>query len=310
MRTIERWRKDGMHDRRRGAPKQVPRKLSSEERKKIVDTYCAKEYDGLAPHEIVPALAEKSVFLGSESTFYRVLREAGMLRRARRSASKPAGEPEVLIARSVNQIWSWDISYLKTNVRGAYFYLYLFIDIYSRAIMGWEIHESEDGKKAAGLFESLVDRWGARGVVLRSDNGSPMRSMHMLSTLRRLGVVPSFSKPSVSNDNPYSESLFKTLKYTAGYPGAFESIEAARAWMARFTAWYNDKHRHSRIGYVTPMQRHTGLDTPILADRARTYAVARQRHPERWSRSSRRWTRVEEVSLRRSGRKSSKNNAA
>jgi len=309
-RTIERWIKEGMKDRRKGAPKSVPRKLAPEERQKIVTTCCAKEYDGLTPHEIVPALAEKSIYLGSESTFYRVLREAGLMRRAKKTARKASAEPDVLVATTVNQLWSWDISYLKTSVRGSYFYLYLFMDIYSRAIMGWEIHENEDGAKASVLFESLVNRWGAHGVVLRSDNGSPMRSMHMLATLRRLGVVPSFSKPSVSNDNPYSESLFKTIKYTAGYPGSFETIEEARAWMARFAAWYNNKHRHSRIGYVTPMQRHAGHDGAVLAERERTYMLARQRHPERWTRASRSWARIEEVSLRRSNRRSTKNVAA
>lgn len=288
----------------------MPRKLDLEERRKIVATYCAKEYDGLSPHEIVPVLAEKSIYLASESTFYRVLRAEGVLRRSRKIERKADAEPEVLVAGKVNQLWSWDISYLKTSVRGSYFYLYLFMDIYSRAITGWEIHENEDGAKAARLLETLVGRWGAHGVLLRSDNGSPMRSMHMLSTLRRLGVVPSFSKPSVSNDNPYSESLFKTIKYTAGYPGAFETIEEAKIWMTAFVAWYNGEHRHSRISYVTPMQRHAGLDQRILDSRKCTYELARLRHPERWSTTSRSWARIDEVFLKRSNRRSQKKEAA
>lgn len=299
-----------MRDRRKGARKSVPRKLSHEERQKIVATYCAKEYDGLSPHEIVPVLAEKSIYLASESTFYRVLRAEGVLRRTKKTVRKQNTEPDVLVAGKVNQLWSWDISYLKTSVRGSYFYLYLFMDIYSRAITGWEIHESEDGAKAARLFETLVSRWNARGVTLRSDNGGPMRSMHMLSTLRRLGVVPSFSKPSVSNDNPYSESLFKTIKYTAGYPGTFERIEEARMWMTTFAAWYNYEHRHSRISYVTPMQRHAGLDGQILAQRKRTYETARNLHPERWSNATRSFERIKEVFLRRSGRQAQKKAAA
>jgi putative transposase len=258
----------------------------------------------------VPILAEEGRYLASESTFYRLLREEGLLRQRARARRRRTQEPEELKATAVNQLWSWDITYLKTGARGKYYFLYLFMDVFSRAIMGWEIHEEEDGAKAAALLDALCQRWGASGVTLRSDNGAPMRSSHMLGTLQRLGVIPSFSRPSVSNDNPYSESLFKTLKYTAGYPTRFLSIEQARTWMTGFACWYNEEHRHSRIRHVTPMQRHMGRDCAILAKREETYAAARLRHPERFRQAGRSWSRPAEVVLRRPNHRPQKKSAA
>lgn len=235
---------------------------------------------------------------------YRVLKQEGLsVQKKTRSTSKKK-IPDELKASAVNQLWSWDISYLKTNVRGAYFYLYLFMDIFSRAIMGWEIHDSENGAASSALFAKLCAEHQAQGVTLHSDNGGPMRSSHMLATLQKLGVVASFSRPSVSNDNPYSESLFKTLKYTAGYPQSFQSIEEARAWMTRFAQWYNHQHRHSQIKYVTPMQRHTGQDRGLLIHRQAVYAQARLNNPSRWTHQNRSWDRPPLVYLKRPNHKS------
>ncbi len=309
-RSVERWRREGVGDRRKGAAKRVARKLRPEERAQVIATCCTETYRNLTPHEIVPILAEKGHYLASESTFYRLLREEGMIRRRTTVRRRRTQEPEELKATGVNQLWSWDITYLKTVIRGKYFYLYLFMDVFSRAIMGWEIHEEEDGSKAATLLDTLCERWGARGITLRSDNGGPMRSSHMLATLQRLGVISSFSRPSVSNDNPFSESLFKTLKYTTGYPRRFRSIEQARIWMTDFAKWYNEEHRHSRIRHVTPMQRHTGRDSTILATREATYVTARLQHPERFPKTSRSWARPSEVILRRPNHRRSKKTAA
>lgn len=299
----------GLEDRRKGAVKKVPRKLSEEEQRQIVDTCCSPSYRNLTPYEIVPKLAAEGRYIGSEASFYRVLRVHDLLkdRRERSAARRP--EPLEVKARAANQLWSWDITYLKTKIRGRYFYLYLFMDVFCRSIMGWDVFEREDGQLAAGLFKSAVERYGARGVRLHSDNGGPMRSATMLATLQRLGVVPSFSRPSVSNDNPFSESLFKTLKYRSGYPRSFESIEAARDWVAEFVEWYNEEHLHSQIGYVTPMQRYRGEDLAILAERQATYQRARAAHPERWSRSSRAWTRPSDVFLKRSNQRTTKDAA-
>jgi transposase InsO family protein len=302
-RTVERWKKEGLEDRRRGAPKRVCRKMSEEERAAIEAVCCSEDYRNMTPHEIVPILADKGRFLGSESSFYRVLRSRELVRHPKKRRMVPSREPEELKAGAVHQLWSWDITYMKSRVKGRYFYLYLYVDIFSRAIMGWEIHETENAEASAALCDRLVKRWKARGVLIRSDNGGPMRAYHMLATMQELGVVPSFSRPSVSNDNPFSEALFKTVKYTAGYPDSFQTIEEARAWMVKFAGWYNHVHLHSGISYVTPMQRHSGRDVAILAKRHATYAAARAAHPERWARDHKSWNWISEVYLRRPGRR-------
>jgi len=295
---------------RKGAHKEDPRKLTEEERKKIVNLCCSKQYQDLTPYEIVPILAENGKYIASESTFYRVMKHEGLVTSKKPRRKRKDGRPDELKATAINQLWSWDISYLKTNVRGTYFYLYLFMDIFSRAIMGWEIHESESGANSSSLFARSCAEKNAHGVTLHSDNGGPMRSSQMLATLQKLGVVASFSRPSVSNDNPYSESLFKTLKYTAGYPQSFQTIDAARTWMTRFVHWYNNEHRHSRIKYVTPMQRHNGLDFSILSHRETVFTQARQNNPSRWSSHERSWKRPEEVFLKRPNHRSTEKNAS
>ena len=299
LRTVQRWIRTGVVDRRRGAVKQTPRKLTKPEQELIVSICCSKPYQDLTPHQIVPILAEKGTYIASESSFYRVLRQEGLLVANKPRRTLKDQRPDELKATEVNQLWSWDISYLKTEVRGQYFYLYLFMDIFSRAIMGWEIHESESGETSSILFAKICTEHKAQGITLHSDNGSPMRSSHMLATLQRLEVVASFSRPSVSNDNAFSESLFKTLKFTAGYPKSFKTIEEARAWMTRFAQWYNHEHRHSRIKFVTPMQRHTGQDRDILARREAVYAQARLSIPSRWPTKNRSWKRPDQVYLKR-----------
>ena len=185
-------------------------------------------------------------------------------------------------------------------MRGAFFYLYLILDLFSRKIVGWEVHAEESALHAAQLFRLAYLREEVDGaaLTLHSDNGAPMKGATMLATLPRLGVVPSFSRPAVSNDNPYSEALFRTVKYTPAYPeGPFASLEAARAWVARFVPWYNEQHRHSAIRFVTPQQRHAGEDHALLAQRHVVYEVARARQPARWSRHTRDWTPVGSVWL-------------
>lgn len=277
----------------------VPRKLTNAEREVIVNLCCSKQYQDLTPYEIVPILAENGQYVASESTFYRVLKQEGLLVAKKPRRTRKDARPDELKASAINQLWSWDISYLKTDVRGSYFYLYLFMDIFSRAIVGWEIHDTENGATSSALFSRICDDQKAQGVTLHSDNGGPMRSSHMLATLQKLGVVASFSRPSVSNDNPYSESLFKTLKYTAGYPQSFQTIAQARIWMTRFVEWYNNVHRHSRINYVTPMQRHTGHDQSILNSREGVFCQARLANPSRWAKQARSWKRQESVYLKR-----------
>jgi hypothetical protein len=199
-----------------------------------------------------------------------------------------------------NQVWSWDITYLRAPVVGMFFYLYLFVDVWSRKIVAHAVHECEDSELASELFESVVSEQRLEGVelVLHQDNGSPMKGATLKATIERLGVIPSYSRPHVSDDNPYSESLFRTLKYRPHYPRKpFESLEEARRWVEDFVTWYNHEHLHSSIGFVTPLDRHDGNADAILAKRKAVYEQARQRHPERWSGKTRAWDAPMEVVL-------------
>jgi transposase InsO family protein len=250
------------------------------------------EFAHLCPHQIVPALADQGRYLASESTFYRVLRAAGQLARRGKPKAPARARPAPLTATGPNQVWSWDITYLATTVRGTFFYLYLIMDVYSRKIVGWEVYPTESAEQAAGVFAKAHLRAGVRAdaLVLHSDNGSPMKGATMLATLQRLGVVPSFSRPSVSDDNPFSESLFSTLKGHPGFPDQpFDSLATARAWVAGFARWYNAEHRHSALKFVTPDQRHRGEDIDLLAQRHALYRAAKAKRPERWSGSVRNW---------------------
>ena len=246
----------------------------------------------LPPSQIVPILADRGRYLASESSFYRVLRQANQLAHRGKTKAPRHHRPAPLQASAANRLWSWDITYLATTIKGLFFYLYLIMDVYSRKIVGWEVFATESAQHAASVFHKahLREGVGAESLALHSDNGSPMKGATMLATLQRLGVMPSFSRPAVSNDNPYSEALFKTLKYHPGFPNKpFDSLQEAREWVAGFQHWYNEVHRHSALKFVTPGQRHRGEDIVILAQRDSLYATARDQHPERWSGPSRNW---------------------
>lgn len=253
----------------------------------------------LSPKRIVPHLADRGEYVASESTFYRVLRQEGQVSRRERSRS-PATRPRELVAGGPNQVWSWDITYLASTLRGQFFFLYLIVDIWSRKIVGWEVHESEESDHASNLVaRAAADEEVDPGrVTLHSDNGGPMKSATMLATLQRLGVAASFSRPRVSDDNPYSEALFRTMKYRPEYPRRpFCNLAEARAWVAAFVDWYNTEHLHSEIRFVSPAQRHAGEESAILARRNEVYEAARRRHPGRWSGPTRSWAPVGEVVL-------------
>jgi len=245
------------------------------------------EYADLPPSKIVPRLADKGIYIASEASFYRVLKAENLLKH--RQKSKPARQvkkPKALKATAPNQIYSWDITYLPTEVKGIFLYLYLVMDIYSRKVVGWQVYETESSTQAADLMKDICRREGVERhqVTLHSDNGSPMKGATMLAALQELGVAPSFSRPSVSNDNPYSESLFRTLKYRPEYPEKpFSGLTEAREWVESFVGWYNREHLHSSIKFVTPEQRHTGQDSEILKHRKAVYKQAKLNNPNRWS---------------------------
>jgi putative transposase len=303
-RTLQRWQETGevKADGRQAAARfRTPaNRLSTAERQRLLEVANRPEFASLPPSQIVPRLADQGDYLASESSFYRVLREAEQT--APRGKARPPSHrrPRAWVATAPNQLWSWDITYLASSVAGLFFYLYLILDVFSRKIVGWEVHPEQTSEQAAVLFRQAHgrERVTAGTLVLHSDNGSPMKGATLLVTLQRLGVVASFSRPSVSNDNAYSEALFKTCKYRPGYPDRpFESLEQARQWVAGFVHWYNEEHRHSAIGFVTPGQRHRGEDIALLEQRKAVYAEARTKHPERWSGELRNWDRPVTVSL-------------
>jgi putative transposase len=256
------------------------------------------EFSSLPPSQIVPILADRGEYICSESTFYRILRREGMQHHRGHSKSPQKRPRPRLEASGPNQVYSWDITFLPSEIKGQFYYLYLFIDIYSRYIVGWHIDHSQDNKISADVFRKICksNDVDTSGLILHSDNGGPMKGASMLATMQNLGVIKSFSRPATSNDNPFSEALFKTVKYCSCYPrGPFKGIEKAKEWMVRFVKWYNHEHRHCGIRFVTPYQRHTGLEHDILSKRKAVYYNARVKNPERWGQSIRCWEPVEKV---------------
>jgi len=300
--TFQRWNKpENEQDDRINAHREPANKLTEFERQQIIQVANGGKYANLPPCKIVPLLADEGRYIASESSFYRVLKDAKQL--THRQQSKPARQvkkPRALTATGPNQLYSWDITYLPTQVKGLFLYLYLVLDIYSRKIVGWQVYENESSALAADLMTDICQREGIKPnqVVLHSDNGSPMKGATMLATLQQLGIMPSFSRPSVSNDNAFSESMFRTLKYRPEYPEKpFADLTAARQWVQEFADWYNQEHLHSSIQFVTPEQRHKGEDIKILADRKDIYQKAKSNHPNRWTGEIRNWDPINEVYL-------------
>ncbi len=301
-RTVERWRKrPNAADGRCGPRRRPGNALTPAEEAEVLTVMTSADYGHLSPKQLVPRLADEGVYLASESTMYR-LRRRLQLGTQRRPMRRTQGTRGAMVHRATgpNQVWSWDITYLPTLIRGRFLHLYLVVDVWSRHIVGTAVHEGESATHAAALMRHICETSGvdATGLVLHSDNGKPMRGHTMLATLQWLGIVPSFSRPHVCNDNPYSEALFRTLKETPAYPRApFAGLAAARRWVARFVAWYNGEHRHSAIRFVTPAARHAGDDVAILARRHALYTRARRRRPDRWSRQTRNWSPMQDVVL-------------
>jgi putative transposase len=262
----------------------------------VLSIMTSSRYAGVSPKKLVPQLADEGLYLASESTMYRLQRRHG-LRKRKQSTQRTHVTRSATTHQTVrpNQVWSWDITWLPTAVRGRFMKLYLVMDVWSRRIVGWTVAERETADIAADLIKRTCEeaKIDPRGLVLHSDNGTPMRGSTMISTLQWLGIVPSFSRPHVSDDNPYSEALFRTLKYTSTYPRTpFVDVAAARRWVAEFVAWYNSEHRHSGIRYVTPNERHFGVEHAILAQRRELYERARSANPERWTGDVRNWSPV------------------
>lgn len=304
-RTLQRWQEnEGVvkaDGRQAAALLRVPaNRLGEDERLRILEVIKRPEFSSKPPSQIVPILADQGEYIASESTFYREMKKNNQLAHRGKSKAPTHSRPQPLVAIGPNQVWSWDITYLASTVAGMFFYLYLIMDVFSRKIVGWEIYAEQTSELADIVFRKahLREGVGRKELVLHSDNGSPMKGATLLATLQRLGVVPSFSRPSVSNDNPYSEALFKTCKYHQSFPEKpFEDLTQAREWVTGFVHWYNKEHCHSGIRFVTPDARHRGEDKLILERRKVVYEVARVAHPERWSGDIRNWSWIGAVSL-------------
>ena len=307
VRALQRWKAheglvsgDGRPDAVRPTPAHA---LTPAERQQILHVANEPRFADMPAARIVPMLADAGVYVASESSFQRVLREHGQTRhRGRAKAPRKSRPPTTHVATAPRQVWCWDMTYLPAAVTGRWFYLYLILDVYSRKIVGFEVHDSDDADHAAHLLKRTALAEGIHAMlskpVLHGDNGSTLKATTVLAMLHWLGVKPSYSRPRVSDDNPFVESLFRTAKYRPEFPTkGFADLDDARAWAAHFVRWYNHEHRHSGIRYVSPAQRHAGDDTAILAARHALYRQARERNPRRWSGATRNWTPIGAVTL-------------
>ena len=306
-RTLRRW---GIafeacgfsQDRRKGSPRVVAHRFSEEERQQVLETVNDSRFADLTPAQIVAILAEERVYVGSESTIYRMMRQEGLLNhRGRTRQPREPREVPMLEATGIHQVLAWDITLLPGPVKGQFYYLYMVMDVWSRRILGVEVHERECSELASAFFDRVCRDEGISketAAILHSDNGAPMRSFTLAAKMAELGVSLSFSRPRVSNDNAYAESWFRTMKYHQSYPlRRFRDLLSVEAWVDGFVDWYNAEHRHSGINYVTPNQRHSGEADAIYRVRQQTYEQARQPHPRRWARPPRDWSQPQIVRI-------------
>ncbi len=304
-RTLQRWKNERtpLDDQRPHAKRPTPiNKLTTEEEQKIIKVCNESRFKSLPPSQIVPILADESRYIASESTMYRVLKKNNQ-QHHRGKSKKPCKKPiSTHSATGPNEVWMWDITWLPGPAKGLYFYLYLILDLYSRKIVGWEIWSEESAENASILVRRAVISEQCsnklKPLILHSDNGSPMKGSSLLETLYTLGIAPSRSRPRVSNDNPYAESIFRTCKYRPSFPyKGFETLDDSRTWVLDFVRWYNREHRHSGLNFLTPLQRHNGESEKVFSKRNKVYEEARMKHPERWSSNTRDWSLEDTVWL-------------
>ena len=267
-------------------PRPQPRALSEQERQGVLEMLHSERFIDAAPPEVYATLLDEGIYLASVPTMYRILRSVDEVRERRRQATHPAYMKPELMADGPNRVWSWDITKLLGPVKWTYYYLYVVLDIYSRYVVGWMLATRESASLAERLLADSVRKQGVDPdqLTIHADRGSSMSSKPVALMLADLGVTKSHSRPHCSNDNPYSEAQFKTLKYRPEFPDRFGSAQDARAFSKRFFGWYNDDHRHSGIGYHTPADVHYGRAGQVHAARAVILSAAHAAHPERFVR--------------------------
>lgn len=304
--TLRRWRplqSDAVDsDKRPEALRPPPaNRYDEQERATIVATCNSPEFASLPPSQIVPTLADQQRYIGSESTLYRVLKENGQLNHRGRAHARTNNKPPTThIATAPNQVWMLDITWLPTRVHGRFYYLYLIEDLYSRYGVYWEVFDAENSDNTVSVIERSM--WREKCLldppVLHHDNGSPIKSQTVHQKMLLMGITPSRSRPRVSNDNAYIESLFRTLKYCPMWPSqGFDSLDDARQWVQRYMHWYNELHKHSALKFVTPAQRHRGEDKAILAARQAFYQSLKSERPDRWRTNTRNWNHEPQMTL-------------
>lgn len=290
-------------DQRRG-PIVHPKKMTPSEEAVILSTLNGERFCDSTPHWVVAKLADEGQYLCSVSQMYRVLRK-NLLLKHRGQWKRPEYNAKVETAATApNQVWSWDITFLQSQIRGESYKLYMLEDIFSRKIVGYTLSLRECDKIAAQLIESslLSEMISGYNLRLHNDNGNPMRAYTFVERIKALGIIQSFSRPRVKNDNPFSESLFRTMKYHLSYPlRPFASMDAAKVWVDEFVHWYNHEHLHSGINYVTPHDRHEGNDLEILKNRSKVFKQAQDQKPHRWSGKAKVWTAQTVVELNSEG---------
>ena len=261
-----------------------PLALLTEERSAILELLNSPRFADCTPYTAWARLLDEGRYLASVRTMYRILAASGQSNERRNQLIHPAHAMPELLATGPNQVWSWDITRLRGSLKWQFFYLYVLIDIFSRYVVGWLVAGAENAGLAQALIDETCNKHGiARdALTLHSDRGSPMRAKTTAELLVDLGVAASFSRPRVSNDNPFSEAQFKTLKYRPGFPACFEGVEHARAHSREFFPWYNNEHRHSGIGFMTPAAVHFGTAPALWHERAKVLQAAYAAHPERF----------------------------
>jgi transposase InsO family protein len=300
-RTVQRWRLDPDGDDSRRGPKTRPANaLTEAEEKDVLSLLNSQEFVELTPHQVVAKLADMNIYKVSERTMYRVLKRNRLQAHRGRTRPRTHHRPAEHCATGPREVWSWDITYLRSPIKGTFWLLYMVVDVWSRKVVAARVHDHESDQLAAALINDACEREGIdrAGLVVHSDNGPAMKGQTLLAKMQVLGIVPSFSRPRVSDDNPFSEALFRTMKYRPDYPdGPFVSVDAAQAWVDGFVRWYNEDHQHSGIRFVTPAQRHDGTDIALLANRHQVYTEARKRLPHRWVGKTRDWSHIAIVRL-------------
>ncbi|TSE28201.1 Integrase core domain protein [Tepidimonas taiwanensis] len=301
VRTLQPWKSgSGLHARYRRPRPERPTTtdaLTDEERARTLTVANEPRFADQPPARLVPALADEGAYIASESCFQRVLHEHGQ-NAHRGRAPQPTRTPTTHVANAPGQVWCWDMTHLPEQIQGRRLYLYLIMDLFSSMIVACEIHEFDDAKRAACPLKRTALTEGIHAMadkpVLQDDNSGTIKATAVLAMLHWLGIMPSYPRPRVSDNNAFVGLLFETTKYRQHeFPvRGFATLEDARQWRPDFVRWYNFEQRHSALRYVTRAQRHAGEDIAVLAARHQTYLKARERHPARWPDNRRDWTSV------------------